>query len=63
MTKWVLKCAACGEEKIFEAAFNLAPFGGRIYLYCKKCRSNRDHVVLGCLDGELCQSAGADVID
>lgn len=63
MTKWLLKCAACGEERVFEAAFNLAPFGGRIFLYCRKCRGNRDHVILGCAEQDLCPTTGADVID
>ncbi|MEM0463301.1 hypothetical protein [Pyrobaculum sp.] len=64
MTRWILKCTACGEERIFEAAFNLRLFGGKMYLYCRKCKANREHLILGCEEGgEECLSAGVDVID
>ncbi|MCC6035577.1 MAG: hypothetical protein GU356_12060 [Pyrobaculum sp.] len=64
MTKWVLKCTACGEEREFEAGFNLALFGGRLYLYCRRCKTNREHVILGCAEPEeLCPTSGVDVID
>ncbi|AET33552.1 hypothetical protein [Pyrobaculum ferrireducens] len=64
MTKWVLKCTVCGEERIFEAGFNLSLFGGKLYLYCRKCKANREHLILGCADEtEGCPVAGVDVID
>ncbi|HII46054.1 hypothetical protein [Pyrobaculum aerophilum] len=64
MTKWLLKCTVCGEERVFEAGFNLALLGGRVYLYCKRCKANRVHLILGCLEEDgSCPVAGADVID
>jgi len=62
VTKWILKCMTCGEERIFDAGFNLALFGGKLFIYCRQCKANREHLILGCLDGE-CPASGADVID
>ena len=62
MTKWLIKCTICGEEREFDVGFNLAPFGGKLYLYCRKCRANREHIIVGCIEEE-CAGAGVDVID
>ncbi len=62
MTKWILKCMTCGEERIFEAGFNLTIFGSKIYLYCKKCKANRDQLIMGCVD-DTCPTVKVDVID
>ncbi|WP_193322728.1 hypothetical protein [Pyrobaculum calidifontis] len=62
MTKWILKCMTCGEERILDVGFNLALFGGKLFIYCRRCKANREHLILGCLDGE-CPASGADVID
>jgi len=62
VTKWILKCMTCGEERIFDVGFNLALFGGKLFIYCRRCNANREHLILGCLDGE-CPASGADVID
>jgi len=52
----------CGEERILDVGFNLALFGGKLFIYCRRCKANREHLILGCLDGE-CPASGADVID
>ncbi|ACB40860.1 hypothetical protein [Pyrobaculum neutrophilum] len=64
MTRWILKCTVCGEERELEAGFNLTLLGGKVYLYCRRCRANREHLVLGCAEpDDLCPTVGADVID
>ena len=48
--KWLIKCEACGFERAFEAGFDLTITGGKIYLYCRRCRRNTTHIVLGAED-------------
>ncbi len=52
MTRWVLKCTRCGYEHTFNVGYDLTVMGGRLYLYCEKCRRNTEHVVLGYMDEE-----------
>ncbi len=46
MTKWLLKCEKCGNEWMLDVSFDLEKIG-RIYHYCKICRKNTFHKVLG----------------
>lgn len=67
MTEWVLKCSVCGTERRLDVGFNLAVFKGRIYLYCRKCRANREHRILGYMDGDRLRPpeeiSSPDIID
>ncbi|MCC6039828.1 MAG: hypothetical protein ACO2OQ_02845 [Thermofilaceae archaeon] len=46
MTVWRLKCEVCGSEREINVGFNLYEFK-RVYIYCRNCKSNTLHVVLG----------------
>jgi len=50
MTKWILRCSRCGNERSLDVAFDMAAMGGRIYLYCKRCGSNTEHIIMGYWD-------------
>ncbi|MGB9708694.1 MAG: hypothetical protein ACP5II_04145 [Infirmifilum sp.] len=45
MTRWILKCESCGNEKILDVGFNLYEFK-KIYIYCPKCKSNTFHSIV-----------------
>ncbi|MFP3198841.1 MAG: hypothetical protein RXO32_09365 [Thermoproteus sp.] len=68
MTKWLLRCTVCGSERVLDVGFNLTAFRGRLYIYCRKCKANREHAVLGYYDdsGRLAPPgdfAGVDIAD
>lgn len=68
MTEWLLKCEVCGTERRLSVGFNLAIFKGKIYLYCRRCKMNTEHKILGYIDeeGRLVAPeglAGSDIID
>lgn len=46
MTRWRLKCTECGREWILPVSFRLDRMG-KIYHYCKYCKKNTFHIVLG----------------
>ncbi len=47
MTNWLLACSQCGSRRYLDVGFNLALYGGRIYLYCERCGRNTEQRVLG----------------
>jgi len=49
MTKWVLVCEVCGNERILDVGYNLGEFQ-RVYVYCRRCGENRAHRVVGTLE-------------
>ena len=49
VTVWLLKCEECGSEWELEVSFNLKDVP-RLYHYCKVCRRNTFHKVLGVLE-------------
>ena len=55
MTRWVLKCEVCGEQRILDVGYNLREFK-KLYLYCKSCGRNTPHKVLGIEQGEAASS-------
>jgi hypothetical protein len=62
MTRWLLRCTACGRERALEVGFNLLVFGGKIYLYCKSCKANREHLILGCVEpADICADLASGV--
>lgn len=67
MTKWLLKCTVCGNERVLDVGFNLTVFRGKLYIYCRKCRTNREHQILGYYDeGRLVppsEFSGVDIAD
>lgn len=68
MTKWLLRCTICGNERVLDVGFNLTVFKGKIYIYCRKCKANREHLILGYYDeeGRLAppnKFSGADIAD
>lgn len=68
MTKWLIQCSVCGNERILDVGFNLTVFRGKIYLYCKRCKTNREHKILGFYseEGRLVQPTeftGIDIAD
>jgi translation initiation factor 2 beta subunit (eIF-2beta)/eIF-5 len=49
VTKWVLVCEVCGNERILDVGYNLREFR-RVYIYCRRCGENRAHKVVGTLE-------------
>ncbi|OYT26892.1 MAG: hypothetical protein B6V02_00880 [Thermoprotei archaeon ex4572_64] len=52
MTRWIIRCTRCGVEKQFNVAFDLTIYGSSIWLYCKNCKANTEHKVLGFIDDD-----------
>lgn len=48
--RWLIRCETCGYERAFEAGFDLTITGGRIYIYCRRCKRNTMHSVVGLED-------------
>ncbi len=49
MTSWKLRCTKCGTEWILRVSYDISDLD-RIYHYCKKCKKNTFHEVLGRVD-------------
>ncbi|MFP3080760.1 MAG: hypothetical protein RXN88_04240 [Acidilobus sp.] len=48
MTKWKVRCTECGLERFLETGFDLSTLkGGRIYIYCPRCKRNTFHEIIG----------------
>ncbi|MDK6028436.1 hypothetical protein QPL79_03560 [Ignisphaera sp. 4213-co] len=43
---WLLRCISCGTKWVLEVSFDIRDVKS-IYHYCKKCRKNTFHEVLG----------------
>ncbi len=46
MTKWVLICEKCKTKWVLDVSYDLRKVG-RLYHYCKTCKANTFHKVLG----------------
>jgi hypothetical protein len=46
MRGWVVKCVTCGTRWVLEVSFDLRD-SKLIYHYCKVCRKNTFHEILG----------------
>ncbi|MDM7274570.1 MAG: hypothetical protein P3X22_000370 [Thermoprotei archaeon] len=46
MTRWRLACLECGREWFLEASYDLSEMR-KLYHYCKFCRRNTFHDILG----------------
>lgn len=59
MTRWRLKCTECGREWILPVSFRLDEIG-KLYHYCKYCKKNTFHVVLGEVVDETADTVGGE---
>ncbi|RLG78246.1 MAG: hypothetical protein DRO14_01240 [Thermoprotei archaeon] len=46
MTVWKLRCTICKTEWILKVSYNISDFK-RIYHYCKVCKRNTYHEIIG----------------
>ena len=49
MTSWKLRCTECGTVWVLRVSFDLRSMG-RIYHYCRVCKRNTFHEVLGLVE-------------
>ncbi len=59
MTRWRLKCTECGREWLLPVSFRLDEMG-RLYHYCRYCKKNTFHIVLGKVSDEPVHSVGGE---
>jgi len=59
VTKWKLRCMECGTVWVLKVSFDLREMG-RIYHYCRTCKRNTFHEVLGLVEEE---SGGPEPVD
>jgi ribosomal protein L44E len=51
LTAWRLRCKECGSEWVLKVSYDISDMK-TIYHYCRKCRKNTFHEVLGRLDDQ-----------